>query len=340
MHDWEHVWALVLAAGEGCRLAPFTTTQSGLTIPKQFCSLDRGPSLVQEALQRAAAVAGAERTCAIVALQHRQWWLEQLNGVPAKNIVVQPQNRGTANGVLLPLLMILERDPQARILIMPSDHYLRDEEPLVRALRYAAVPSERAGTEILLLGLEPEDPDSELGYIVPRRDVAQVHHAVARFVEKPDTPRAQVLLEEGALWNSFIIAADGPALLKLFERRCPEVVAAMCDALGSAEPAGADGALAALYETLANLDFSRSILQGQEEYLRVLPVPECGWSDLGTPQRVARALHALERRVAYSDAGKRMVLSLAAQHRRLRGGAKVGVPGAGIIRNRYPEPSG
>jgi len=327
MDKSEHVWAVVLAAGDGRRLRRFTTTRTGLTIPKQFCSLDRGPSLLQEALQRAAAVAAAERICAIVAAQHRRWWLAQLDGVPRQNIVVQPQNRGTANGVLLPLLTILERDPQARIIVMPSDHYLRDEARLARTLHYAATPSDRAGAEILLLGLEPQDADSELGYIVPRRNAGQVHHAVARFVEKPDTLQAQTLLKEGALWNSFILAADGLALLKLFERRVPEIVAGMRDVLGCAEH-NAHEALAELYETLPDLDFSRCILQGQEQYLRVLPVPECGWSDLGTPQRVARTLHDLirvERRASFASVGRRTLLSLAAQHRRLGGRAHADV---------------
>jgi len=321
MSETEHVWALVLAAGEGRRLRQFTTTRSGLAIPKQFCSLDRGPSLVQEALERAAAVAAPERICAIVAAQHRRWWLEQLDGVPRENIVIQPQNRGTAIGILLPLLMILERDPQARILILPSDHHVRDEERLARALRYAVEPSEVAWADILLLGLKPQGPDTELGYIVPRREAGGVHHDVARFVEKPDAARAQALLEEGALWNSLIIAAEGLALLKLFERRCPDIVAAMRVAMASNEhTADPEKALAELYETLPELDFSRSILQGQEQYLRVLPVPECGWSDLGTPQRLAEALDTLtqvEPRVAHWVAATGAFLSLAAQHRRL-----------------------
>jgi mannose-1-phosphate guanylyltransferase len=321
MSDSEHVWALVLAAGEGRRLRRFTTTRSGLAIPKQFCSLDRGPSLVQEALQRAATVVAPERICAIVAAQHRRWWREQLGGVPHENIVVQPQNRGTANGILLPLLLILERDPQARLLILPSDHHVRDEERLARALRHAAVPSEAAWSEILLLGLEPQGPDTELGYIVPRHKTAQVRHEVERFVEKPDAARAQALLDEGALWNSFIIAADGRALLKLFERRCPDIVAAMRDAaVPSERTADPEEALAELYETLPELDFSRSILQGQEQYLRVLRVPACGWSDLGTPQRLAEALHALNR-VEPRAVGTGTFLSLAAQHRRLESAA-------------------
>lgn len=322
MSDPDNLWALVLAAGDGRRLRGLTTTRSGLAIPKQFCSLERGPSLLREAVTRAGAVAAPEHICAIVAGQHRRWWGGQLADLDPANIIVQPQNRGTAIGMLLPLIHILERDPDARIIVLPSDHHVRDEARLARALRYAAAPPPCEWAEILLLGLEPAMADSQLGYIVPHRSAGHPHHAVERFVEKPDTDAAERLLEQGALWNTFIFAADGQALLKLFERRCPDIVAALRDAVRG-EPAGRmpGEALASLYEALPDLDFSCSILQGQEQHLRVLPIPDCGWSDLGTPERVAEALSSLPRASradTRADAGGLAVLSLAAQSASVR----------------------
>lgn len=322
MSDSDNVWALVLAAGDGRRLRGLTTAPNGLAIPKQFCSLERGPSLLREAVARAAAVAAPERICAVVAGQHRHWWAGQLADLEPANVIVQPQNRGTAIGMLLPLISLLERDPQARIVVLPSDHHVRNEDRLARALRYAAAPPQREWAQILLLGLEPTAADSQLGYIVPYRLAGRAHHAVERFVEKPDTARAQRLLEQGALWNTFIIAADGQSLLKLFERRCPDIVTAMRDAVrGEPGEDSCGAALARLYETLPDIDFSRSILQGQEQHLRVLPIPDCGWSDLGTPERVVEALSALPRiprQTARAAPGGVAVLSLAVQSASLR----------------------
>jgi len=309
MGDSDNIWALVLAAGDGRRLQGLTTTRSGLAIPKQFCSLERGPSLLREAIARATAITAPARICAIVAAQHRRWWRGQLADLEADNVIVQPQNRGTAIGLLLPLLTILRRDPAARIVVLPSDHHVRDEARLAHALRYAATPPASDRPQIVLLGLQPALADPQLGYIVPRRAASQTHHAVDRFVEKPDPIRAQRLLDQGALWNTFIMAADAQALLELFEHRFPAIVASMRDAIGR-------GSLAELYETLPDLDFSRAILQGQERHLRVLPVPDCGWSDLGTPERVAAALDGLPRstrNVARAPAGSDVLLSLATQ---------------------------
>ncbi|HVS78459.1 MAG TPA: sugar phosphate nucleotidyltransferase [Steroidobacteraceae bacterium] len=331
MSDSDNLWALVLAAGDGRRLQGLTTTRSGLAIPKQFCSLDRGPSLLREAIGRAARIVAPERICAIVSAQHRLWWKPQLEGLEAGNVIVQPANRGTAVGMLLPLITVLERDPRARLIVLPSDHHVRDEARLSRALHRAAVPVESERAQIVLLGLEPGAADPQLGYIVPRRDGAQSHHAVERFVEKPDRVRAQELLEQGALWNMFIMAADAASLLELFERRCPGVVKAMREVIRGIHHGerSAGEALTELYAALPDLDFSRAILQGQEASLRVLPVPDCGWSDLGTPERVAEALDALPRaRPDAVRAGRDVLLSLAAQSASM-GRAQVAAAGGG-----------
>jgi len=285
----EHTWAVVLAGGEGRRLQGLTTTANGTVIPKQYCSLLSGPSLLQEALRRAQAIAPPERICAVVADQHRRWWSQQTQSLPPGNVVVQPRNRGTANGILLPLLQILRRDPKARIVLLPSDHFFEDEPELAHWLRVASARASSQAAEILLLGFEPRSGDPELGYIVPTLPGGSGCWTVGAFVEKPPLLRASELVRQGALWNAFIIAAGGRALLALYERHCGDVVRSMRAALDAAA-AGDMAALPGLYEELPDIDFSRDLLESAEQPLRVLAVPQCGWSDLGTPERVAAVL--------------------------------------------------
>lgn len=294
MINRENCWALILAAGEGKRLRSLTTTSNGDSVPKQFCSLNGGRSLLHEAIARAHAVIQTnERICTIVAGEHRRWWERPLRELPKDNIVVQPSNRGTANGMLFPLLHILERDPEARIIVLPSDHFVRNETLLNRALEHALSRVEHDPKHIVLLGIEPEEADAELGYILPHADTSGCP-SVKRFVEKPTPLEALTMMKHGALWNTFILVAQGKALLNLFEQRSPETVALMHSVLRHA-PGTTDYTLRAssVYATLPEIDFSRHICQGQEPALRVLPVPACGWSDLGTPQRVAAALRQL-----------------------------------------------
>lgn len=319
--DAVDTWALVLAAGEGTRLRALTTARSGTAIPKQFCSLHEGPSLLHEALRRARSVAAHGRTCAVVAEQHRPFWETQLGSLCPRNVIAQAENRGTGIGILLPLLHILRRDPAAQVALLPSDHHVCNESVLSASLSDAMEQLRWRFNEVLLLGFEPEEPDPELGYIVPGANDHRGAFMVERFIEKPTPARTRELVRSGALWNAFIVAASGQALLELFRRRVPDLVERLRVAVESdLRTPGGRRSTVELYQRLPNVDFSRDIVQGQEEQLRVLPVPRCGWSDLGTPRRVADALRRAPRPELkqWVRAGTGY-LSLASQYERLSG---------------------
>ena len=289
-----NAWAIVLAGGDGSRLHSVTTDASGVTVPKQFCSLTGGQSLLVETLQRAASVVEPDQICVVVAAQHRRWWEPMLSEMPKSNIILQPSNRGTGNGVLLPLLHILARDPSARIVLLPSDHYVRDEPALASTLRLAAGALEDQPNQVLLLGMHPDDADPDLGYIVPGHKIGPNTSTVDRFVEKPSGAAARQLLDQGALWNALIIATRAHALLGLFMTRLPDVVANMHSAVAE-DLRSSPNALATtiIYRDLPKIDFSSQILQGAETKLLLIEANRCGWSDLGTPKRLGETLREL-----------------------------------------------
>lgn len=297
----EHsTWAVVLAAGEGSRLASFTRDNSGASVPKQFCSLRGGVTLLEETISRAEAFVETQRVLAVVAYQHRRWWQgTEVAMPPPGRIIVQPKNRGTANGILLAALSIARQDALARLVFLPSDHFVEDEAALQKALKVAAMKPLRQD-EILILGLDPTCPDPDLGYIVPNSSCRPLDcAAVRRFAEKPASATAAKLMREGALWNSFIFVAGAGTLIELMRRGYPSVVADLESAIATGAPA-----VRALYERLADIDFSRDLLQGGEANVSVLRVPECGWSDLGTPTSVLRCLKRLPqeiKRTCYSS---------------------------------------
>jgi len=325
MNGTMRTWAVVLAAGEGTRLASLTRDAAGNAVPKQFCSLNGGRSLVEEAIQRARQVVSLDRTCAIVAQQHARHWRKTLRALPAGNLIVQPQNRGTANGVLLCVLSILECDPLARIIFLPADHFVLDESALERSLRELTTSLAHNPDGITLIGIAPEGPDPELGYIVPGRTLADGSRTVARFVEKPAPSHADELFENKALWNSFIFGAAGPALLALLRLQMGTAVDEMATALARQGRQPESAALAELYDRLPTVDFSHAVIQQFPCRLRVITAPSCGWTDLGTPRRVADTLRLLAEQVPTrvpSAAGAQRsspagLINLAAQHARL-----------------------
>ena len=208
-------------------------------------------------------------------------------------MIVQARNRGTAAGLLLPLLQVLERDPAARIAVLPSDHHVERESVLQDSLRLALESLEDLAEGVTLLGIQPDSPDSGYGWIVPVRS-AKLLRPVERFVEKPDRETAQALLSRGGVWNSFVFAARGTGLIALFERRLPELLERFRLAFAAPGELRAER-LEALYADLEGRDFSRDVLQGSEDALRLQSVPPCGWTDLGTPARVATCLALLQR---------------------------------------------
>ncbi len=314
-----NTWVIVLAAGEGSRLRTLTTTELGVAVPKQFCSLNGGLSLLHEALHRAASIAQRRHVCAIVAEQHRRWWDGALASLDDRNTIVQPANRGTANGVLLPLLHIMRRDPEARVVLLPSDHYVHDEAVLAGAVHSALGTIETRDEDIVLLGMVPDRADPELGYIVPGSIDSASTSAVERFVEKPSVAVAQSLIDAGALLNAFIVVARARALLRCYVARLPQIVADLL-AVVEADADRPDDPVEArrLYRSLPDIDFSRHIIEESGTTLRVLPVQPCGWCDLGTPKRVAETLGripaASRGRATRSLASFAGIVNLAARH--------------------------
>jgi len=320
------VWAVVLAAGEGSRLRSLTTQKNGYSVPKQFCSLRGGPTLLDDAMERAAKIVARPRICPIVAQQHHSWWQPLIRRLPAGNIIVQPANRGTGIGILYATMYVLARDPHAHLVLFPADHFVEEEALLENALRAALDSVQRNPRSPVLLGLEPDEADADLGYIVPGEPDSQGGYRVRRFVEKPPRNVAAQLAGQGALWNTFIIAASGQSLIDMFfAKRFPMVIAQIDKFLGKTTRDGRTTSLAwsdltSIYQRFPVVDFSRDILAGRESELRVVKVLSCGWSDLGTPKRVAATLDRMHvaRPVALrtDEANGPATINLTVQHSR------------------------
>jgi mannose-1-phosphate guanylyltransferase len=309
-----------------------TTKPCGTAVPKQFCSLHGGHSLLEDAVERAAGLVHPDRICTIVAEQHRQWWSEMqvLGRLPPGNVIVQPRNRGTGIGILYSLLHIMARDPRAQVVVLPADHYVREESVLHEALTHALARVSRSKDRPVLLGLEPDEVDTDLGYILPSGRDPHGGLGVSRFVEKPRSALAQDIIAAGGLWNTFIIVADAQRLIDLYLPRHAALVMEMqvivSRALGSPLPAMGWPAIVDLYARLPDLDFSRHLLEGHEAELCALRVPACGWSDLGTPRRVGETLRRSSPREERREASRTAPLSLAVQHERF---AAVSGPSSG-----------
>jgi mannose-1-phosphate guanylyltransferase len=277
----QHLWNIVLAAGSGRRLAHLTGGA-----PKQFWSADAGPTLLENTLERTAPLAPRDRTVIVVDRTHAPY-MRALPGVDLfDRVLYQPRDRGTAMGVLLGLTEVIRVEPDAIVMLSPSDHGVAKPhiftEGIVAACR--EVRSRRA--EIVIFGVVATRPDPDYGWITPVTEPGPSGLGrVAAFVEKPTREDAARLFASGAIWNTMVLVARASSLLELYNRLMPDVVDAFSKAF-RCDPRDRQALLDARYEMLPCMDFSRDLL-GRARHLMLYTWPEdMGWSDLGTPERL------------------------------------------------------
>ena len=298
-------WAVILAGGDGTRLKPLTRKIAGDERPKQFCSVLGKETLLEETRTRAALALASERTLYVVNRAHQPYYKPILLGEPASNLVVQPSNRGTAPAILYSLLRIAAIDPQALVVFLPSDHYISDNDKFMAHIR-AALDTARSRTDlVILLGLDPDTPEVEYGWIEPSAPILDQSrvYGVRRFWEKPNQLLAQVLQLRGCLWNSFVMVASVQALLGIIETAIPHLYESF---VGLSPFLGASAEMHVidkLYEHIAEINFSHHVLAHHPDRLAVLKVTGVRWNDLGEPKRVLASLNTAGIRPQWLTAG-------------------------------------
>jgi mannose-1-phosphate guanylyltransferase len=286
--DSHHLWTVVLAGGEGTRLRRLTRALHGEDRPKQFAFIHGGQSLLQTTLARAERWSAPEHSVVVVAREREALARTQISAGSPIDVVAQPYNRGTGPGLLLPLSRILARDPDALVVILPSDHYVRDEAPFERSI-LNAIATARAEDSVVLVGALPDSAETQYGWIMGSGGVQQKHGLIRQFWEKPALDCARRLFSGGALWNTFVMVGSARRFWQLACAHLP--VQARCfDAYRQAvDTPDERRVLDEIYATLPSADFSADVLQRARD-LRMVPLEACGWSDWGTPERVLESL--------------------------------------------------
>jgi mannose-1-phosphate guanylyltransferase len=261
----------------------------GTCLPKQFLSFGRPRTFLQVTLDRLQELIPPERTVVVVAGQYESVAREQLSDYRGVEIVAQPRNVGTGPGVLLPLMHVLCRDPSADVALVPSDHDFRAPERMLEAL-VRAQRAARHHQRMVLLGADAEHPASDLGWIVPKRNLQRsAVGMIAEFVEKPAPLLAARLFAQGALWNTMLSVTPAAALWSLARQQLPlqaNRFAHYAEAVGTAAQTSR---LDETYRDLTGADFSRDLVAASSG-LWVTSMQGAGWSDCGTPERLEAAI--------------------------------------------------
>jgi len=272
---------VILSGGSGTRLWPL----SRKALPKQLLALAGTSTMLQETAARATGE-GFVAPLIISNQEHRFLIAEQLRaaGIAHAGIILEPVGRNTAPAAAVAALKALEGDPEALILLMPSDHVVGDRAAFHRAVAIAARAAQRGA--LVTFGIRPVAPETGYGYIKAAQPLADVDGALAieRFVEKPDAQTAQGYLSEGGyFWNSGMFLFRAQSFLDELMRLQPRMLEACRDALAHSHR---DMDFIRLGEPAFVACPSDSIDYAVMEHARsaaVVPV-EMAWNDVGSWQ--------------------------------------------------------
>jgi len=290
-----HLWSIVLAGGEGKRLAPMVKRWLGEERPKQYCTFTGTRSMLQHTVDRADCLSAPERRVTVVGAHHEEEATRQLHQRGGK-LVLQPANRDTAAGIYLPLTYVRAADPDATVVIYPSDHFIHPEEDFVEAVRHAVKAVDLLEDRLVLMGMRPEGKEFEYGHIKLDRYLGGYgSHSLwtmGRFIEKPGSQMAQALGQD-VLWNTMVIVAKVETLWRLGTKILPSMIRlfeTFQPAIGSPRELQV---LGRLYERMPVRNFSSDLLEQAPHKVAALEMHGVGWSDWGQPERIAESLRQI-----------------------------------------------
>jgi mannose-1-phosphate guanylyltransferase len=303
---------IVLAAGEGKRLRPFIHRMRGDRLPKQYVNFIGCRSMLEHTFSRAERLIEPERIFTVVGQDHLRYpeVRRQLSARETGTIVVQPENKETAPGLLLPLAHLYKRHDNAVVAVFPSDHFIVEEELFMAHVDLACRVVERYPDYLVLLGMEPRGPETDYGYILPGEALHRLAPLAVRpvigFREKPDDDGAREMLRAGGLWNTMVMVSRASMLIDLVRSVSPPLhwfFERVRKAIGTSSEREV---VAESYRCLDPVNFSTGILElfarQHASCLAVLPARGVTWSDWGSERRLVSTLKKI-RRASRLDGG-------------------------------------
>ncbi len=279
------IQSVVLCGGSGTRLWPL----SRKSFPKQFVPLIDGCSLLQLTLQRTAHLGSAKTEILCVAAdEHRFLVAEAMQAAGVTGCtILEPVARNTAAAMAIAALSAT--DTSQLLLFCPADHHIPDAAAFAATVQ-RGVATATAGA-MVTFGVMPSFPSTAYGYIQQGPANPDGSYAVARFIEKPDAPRAQALLLQGnVLWNAGIFLCQAQTLLDALQQHVPDILASCQQAMAQATTDQQSGQQfirphAASFQACRAESIDYAVM---EHHQNIVVVPFAGaWSDVGSWNAVA-----------------------------------------------------
>jgi len=271
---------LILAGGSGTRLWPVSRKNK----PKQIQPFFDNKTLLQKTWQRLKNGFGKEDIFIITSEKQKDYIKEQLPDFLDENLILEPAAKSTAPAIGLAAIKILKQDANASMVTINSDHFIRDEEEYIKILKLAEKVVNKNPDHTVMVGVNPNYPDTGLGYIkmgstVEKIDGKEIYQA-DKFVEKPDLETAKEYLKKWEyLWNPAIFVWKLGHLLNLFKKHLPNIYNALEKVNKVIGTEKEMEILADEFKKIEPISIDYGIM---EKLTKMLVIPaDFGWADIG-----------------------------------------------------------
>ncbi len=273
----KNYYAILMAGGVGSRFWPVSTTD----FPKQFHDmLGSGDTLIQKTFSRLAKLIPTENILILTNELYNDLVLEQLPMVKQEQVLLEPAMRNTAPCILYASLKIQKQNPDAVMVVAPSDHWIEDETAFTNNLQSCFDFCQKENA-LMTLGIQPTFPNTGFGYIEFDKSDANPIKKVNQFREKPNYETAKAFIEAGNfLWNGGIFIWSAKSITESFEKFQPQMNALFHKGLDSYNTTNEKQFIDEHYDSAENISIDYAILENATN-VYVLPAT-FDWNDLGT----------------------------------------------------------
>lgn len=270
-------YAVIMAGGVGSRFWPLSKE----ILPKQFLDLlGTGETLLQKTYDRLSKLVPNENIFILTNDQYDDLVKLELPQITDRQIVLEPDMRNTAPCILLAALKLYKENPNATMIIAPSDHWIEEEDIFISDIQTGFETCDKNDL-LLTLGIRPTQPHTGYGYIKYQHDSNATVKPVKRFTEKPDYYTAQSFYESGDyLWNAGIFMAKAHVLIDAYKAHLPEMTDLFLKGLDQLNTAHEKEFLSQNYIKAENISIDYGIMEKADNVV-VLPA-SFSWNDLGS----------------------------------------------------------
>jgi len=272
----DKLYAVVMAGGEGTRFWP----RSRHKRPKQLLDIVGSESMIQQTVGRITPLIPEERIFIVSNEVHINELKSHIPHIPDNNIVVEPVGKNTAPAIGLTSLYIRRIDPEAILVVLPSDHLIEKEKIFQKTIEDAGLIAQR-GDYLITIGMKVISPETGYGYIQIGDPIGDGLYKVEAFVEKPCKEKAQEFMDSGGyLWNSGIFIWRVDLIMEMIERYLPDLYAGLMDIDKAIGTKNERRTIHSVYSSLEGISIDFGIL---EKARNVVVIPsDFGWNDLGS----------------------------------------------------------